>query len=553
MLGDLREQETGSTLSVDVCVVGGGPAGITIANELIGSGLKVCLVESGGEVDEPETQALYKGESVGHMVTMDEGRYRIFGGAATRWSGRCAILDPIDFEERSWVRNSGWPIGLSTLAPYYERAKAGAKFKKPWIPDDNVSSVLGVELPRFSTPGLKPYVWRYAPQGFRRFPDWAKIYGHRLKADPHTHVLLHANLTAITGADGGSTINSIDVTSLNNISMKIKAKAFVLCCGGIENARLLLNAPNDILRKVDASSKLGRYFAQHPRGVTATLRTTSEAAKRLQNLFRVFTRRNGVQYEIGFALSEEAQREHQLLNASAAMYYEASSDSSWKAAANLAAAVRERKLYSGIHRDLIPAIGATANLGRRLLLGSPPLLGEPLITIIVDIEQEPNADSRVTLSDQKDAFGMRRAKVDWRISEIERTTARYLSGLVGEELQKLGFGRTETAAWLSQNTPVRDGQLYGTYHHIGTTRMSRYATDGVVNENCRAHGITNLYFGGCSVFPTGGHANPTLTIVALSIRLADYLRSSVRPSPCARNTPDVLLGSTWGVDWSRPH
>jgi choline dehydrogenase-like flavoprotein len=527
VIHDLREQETGSILSADVCVVGAGPAGITIAKELIGSRLKVCLLESGGMADEPDTQDLYKGESVGHLVTMDEGRYRIFGGSATQWSGRCAILDPIDFEARDWVRHSGWPINLSKLGPYYERAKAVAKFGKPWIPDDKVPATLGIELPKFNTAGLKPYVWRYAPQGFRRFPDWAAMYSHRLKADPNTHVLLHANLTAFAGANTGSTIESMNVTSLNNISMTIKAKVFVLCCGGIENVRLLLNAPQDILRKVDQSAKLGRFFAQHPRGITATLRTTPEAAKRLQKLFRVFTRRSGVQYEIGFALAEEAQRKHRLLNASAAMYYEAPPDSSWKAAANLTAALRERKLYSGIHRDLIPAMGAAANLGRRLLQGSPPLLKDPLITIIVDVEQEPNVESRVTLSDQKDALGMGRAKVDWRISEIERTTARYLNGLVAEELQKLGFGETETANWLNSDTPVRDGELYGTYHHIGTTRMSKYPTDGVVNEDCRAHGIPNLYFAGCSVFPTGGHANPTLSIVALAIRLADHLRSNV--------------------------
>lgn len=524
MLRDLREQETGSILSVDVCVIGGGPAGITIIKELMGSHLKLCLVESGGEVEEPDTQDLYKGESVGHPVTMDEGRYRIFGGSATRWSGRCAALDPIDFEERDWVRNSGWPISLSRLDPYYERAKAAAKFEKPWIPDDEVPAALGIKFPEFLTSGLRPYIWRYAPQGFRRFPDWAKLYGDRLKMDPDTHVLLHANLTAFAGANDGSTIESIKVTSLNDVSMTIEAKAFVLCCGGIENARLLLNAPRDILEKVDASSRLGRYFAQHPRGLTATLRTTADAAERLQNLFRVFTRRRGVQYEIGFTLSEEAQRKHRLLNASAAVYYEASSDSSWKAAANLMAAVRERKPYRGMHRDLIPAMGAAANVVRRLVQGSPPLLKDPLITIIVDVEQEPNAESTVTLSDQKDAFGMRRAKVDWRISEIERATARHLNGLLSEELQKRGFGRTNDAAWLNSNAPVGDGELYGTYHHIGTTRMSKHPADGVVNEDCRAHGITNLYFAGCSVFPTGGHANPTLTIVALAIRLADHLR-----------------------------
>ena len=526
MIHDLREQLTGNVLSVDVCIVGAGPAGITVARELIGSRLKVCLLESGGMTPEPDTQDLYKGESIGHLVTMDEGRYRIFGGSATQWSGRCAILDPIDFEARDWVRNSGWPINHSQLGPYYERAKAVAKFEKPWIPDDEVPAALGIELPKFNTADLKPSVWRYAPQGFRRFPDWAAMYGGLLRADPNIHVFLHANLTAFAGANDGSTIESVSVTSLNKISMTIKARAFVLCCGGIENVRLLLHAPRDILRKVDQSGKLGRYFAQHPRGVTATMRTTPEAAKRLQNLFRVFTRRSGVQYEIGFALSEEAQRKHRLLNASAAMYYEAPPDSSWKAAVNLKTALKQRKLYSGIHRDLIPAMGAATNLGRRLLQGSPPLLKDPLITIIVDVEQEPNAESRVTLSDQKDGLGMGRAKVDWRISEIERATARYLNGLIAEELQKLGFGKPETAAWLNIDTPIRDGELYGTYHHIGTTRISKDPTDGVVNEDCRAHGITNLYFAGCSVFPTGGHANPTLSIVALAIRLADHLRSN---------------------------
>jgi len=134
----------------------------------------------------------------------------------------------------------------------------------------------------------------------------------------------------------------------------------------------------------------------------------------------------------------------------------------------------------------------------------------------------------VTLSDMKDSLGMNRAKVDWRISEIERTTARHFSDYIGDVLQRLGLGKAQPSAWLGSDLPVQNDELYGTFHFIGTTRMSRDPRDGVVDENCRSHGIDNLYFAGCSVFPTGGHANPTLTIVALAIRLADHLRARLR-------------------------
>jgi choline dehydrogenase-like flavoprotein len=151
-----------------------------------------------------------------------------------------------------------------------------------------------------------------------------------------------------------------------------------------------------------------------------------------------------------------------------------------------------------------------------------------MVTIIVDLEQEPDPESRVTLSHEKDALGMNRAKVNWRIAEIERATARYFNTLIAGELKQLGLGQAKAEPWLTSNMPIGNEDLYGTYHHIGATRMSKDPHDGVVNENCRAHGVSNLYFGGCSVFPTGGHANPTLTIVALAIRLADHLRAQLR-------------------------
>jgi choline dehydrogenase-like flavoprotein len=530
MIDDLRDFENGKTLSVDICIVGAGAAGITLAKELLGSGLRVCLVESGGLSEEDETQSIYQGESVGHPVIMDEGRYRVFGGSVTRWGGRCATFDPIDFEHRDWINKSGWPFDFETMRPYYRRAQLLANFPEPWkSDDDDVSKSLGINLPRFESEGLRPFVWRYSPEGYRQHFSWSRAYGHELKAGANTFVMLHANLTGFESNADGSNIEAITVRSLNDVSMTIKARAFALCCGGIENARLLLNAPEIVKRKVNEFDNLGRYFAQHPRGCIATLKAGPETAKRLQNLFTTFYRRRGVQYEIGFALSDSAQRKHRLVNASAAIYYHARPESPWKAGARLRSALETRTPYKGMVKDGLNAIGGAtsvaANLGRRLVLGQPAILADPLITILIDLEQEPNPDSRVTLSAQRDGLGMMRAKVDWKISEIERRTSRFFNGYIAEELKRLGFGETDASPWLTGNSPIRDDELYGTYHHIGTTRMSKDPRDGVVNENCRAHGIQNLYFAGCSVFPTGGHANPTFTIAALAIRLADHLRN----------------------------
>jgi choline dehydrogenase-like flavoprotein len=529
MIDDLREFENGKTLTVDVCVVGAGAAGITIAKELLSSGLRVCLVEAGGLNEEDEAQDFYQGESIGHLVTMDEGRYRVFGGSVTRWRGRCATFDPIDFAHRDWIHKSGWPIDLETLRPYYRRAETLANFPEPWKSDDeDVSKALGISLPKFESDGVRPFVWRCSPESHRQHFSWSRAYSHELKTSSNSCVLLHANLAGFEANAEGSKIEAITVRSLNDKSMTIKARAFALCCGGIENVRLVLNAPQNIQRRVNEFDNLGRYFAQHPRGCIATLEAPPEIARRLQNLFTTFYKRRGVHYEIGFALTESVQREHRLVNASAAMHYHARSNSPWKSGARLRQAIGSRTPYEGMVRDALTAIGGApsvaANLGRRLVLAQPAILADPIITILIDLEQEPNPQSRVMLSAQRDRLGMMRAKVDWKISEIERRTSRFFNGYIAQELKRLGFGESHASPWLSSNAPIRDDELYGTYHHIGTTRMSKDPRDGVVNEHCRSHGVENLYFAGCSVFPTGGHANPTFSIVALAIRLADHLR-----------------------------
>jgi choline dehydrogenase-like flavoprotein len=546
LIEDLRELSGDRELEVDICVVGAGASGIAIANELRGSGLRVCLAESGGLQEEPDTQALYRGENAGHPMALDEGRFRVFGGSTTRWGGRSATLDPIDFEERPWVKQSGWPFTYRELLRYYERAKVANNYKAPWIPDSEVPKSLGIKMPEFRSGNVVPFVWRYASPDLRRSLnsyltlsygqpfDWGKAHYTALRTCSTTHVLLHANMTSFTGSADGSVIESITVKSLTQRSMTIKAKVFVLCCSGIENARLLLNAPKPVLGRINAFDTLGRYFAQHPRGTIATLQADPRTSVRLQRTFSIFftPRRAPIRYEIGFALSDEAQRKHQLLNASAAIYFEASEASPWKAGRRVREAVKSRTIDRRVFADVATfatgGVSVAQNLGRRYMMGRPVVLNSPNMRLVVDLEQEPNPCSRITLSEHKDALGLRQAKIDWRISESERRTARYLGEFIGQELKQAGMGEATAAAWVTDTKPVSEADLAGNYHFIGATRMSTDPRDGVVNANCKVHGVDNLYVAGCSVFPTGGHANPTLTIVALAIRLADHLRSRLK-------------------------
>jgi choline dehydrogenase-like flavoprotein len=546
VIEDLAEQVPGEALQFDICLVGAGPAGITIATELSGRGIKVCLAESGGRSEEADTQALYQGECVGHPMPLDVGRYRVFGGSATRWGGRSAMLDPIDFEHRGWVEKSGWPVSFTALASYYYRAKCASNFKRPWIADHDVPGTLGVRLPGFQTGAVVPFIWRVASPDFKKTPlayvtpgyrkafNWGLAYNEKLRRDPDTLVLLHANVVAIQEGEDGAGVGAVTLASLNGCQVDVKAKIFVLCCGGIENARLLLHAPRPVQARLNAFDNVGRYLSQHPRGRISHIRTSRADSNWLQQTFNVFPRPRcaDVQYEIGLALSERAQREHQLLNASVAFYYEALEETSWKAGQRLQQALASRRMYTGMRRDagtlLTNAWADTPNLMRKFVIGSRLILKNPRISAVIDLEQEPNRESRITLSSKRDRLGMQQARVDWKIGELERRTALYFSRFLTQELRRLGLDQVEEAAWLTKRTPLCEGDLAGNYHHIGTTRMSESPRDGVVDQNCRVHGIANLYAVGTSVFPTGGHANPTLTIVALSIRLADHIREQLK-------------------------
>ncbi len=545
MLIDLEKVQDETRFTADICIIGAGPAGITIAKELANSRLSVVLAESGSRKDDHNAVSLYEGLSIGHPVDLTTGRYRIFGGASTRWGGRCALLDPLDFEDRPWIPLSGWPVSYDQLSPFYRRALEICNFKEKWLSPSAVYQSLGIQFPEFTYGKLAPFVWRMAaPElaptfirgitlGYRAAFNFGRAYADVLEGAENIRVLHHANLVEFHADKNATGISSARFSSLSRRTVEVLAKRFVVACSGIENARILLNLPQPLLEAANKYDQIGRCFAQHPRGVIGTVEASQKQALALQRTFNIFVRprRIPIQYEVGLALTEKAQRKDALLNASVALNYEADDESIWMAGKRLRDVIKRRRpLQMNFLADLATVVfGASSvggNIARRWVLGREIIHKNPVIRAVIDLEQAPRPNSRISLLDERDSLGMRKAVVNWMVGDLERKTAAAFGEFLDEELRHNGMGELRKSQWLNSDEPVGGQHLYGNLHFIGATRMSKSARDGTVDANCRVFGIENLYMAGASVFPIGGHANPTVTIVALAVRLADHLRNS---------------------------
>jgi choline dehydrogenase-like flavoprotein len=535
MIEDLREFPRGTTVNADICLIGAGAAGITIARELAGGPLHVCLVEGGGLEFEEDTQALYAGQDVGAPVSLEGGRLRFFGGSTNHWGGRCTPLEPIDFRKRDWVPYSGWPIDREQLDPYYLRAREVAGFPEPWRTDADTLSYLKTAPPAVNPAWFRPYLWRYAPTMKDAGEwNWGLAYRKTLKDARNIRVLLHANFSAFSTVEDRSRVRSLTVKSLNGTAATIVAKTYVLCTGGIENARLLLlGAEQNGGGFGNQNDLAGRFFLQHPHGQSGVI-VSAERLARLQEQFNILTGANGLEVEVGLALTPEIQEQQGLLNCSVYLQYLGDPESGVTAAQDI-----WRSLLTGHWApdmgEKVARIGGdfgsvARSVQRRLSAGHSLELegsaGVPSRAASVQlwIEQAPDPQSRVSLADDRDALGLRRVKTDWRIGEHERRTAAAATSLLGADFARLGIGRCRLDPWLQDASASLTEPLKDSYHYIGTTRMSDDPRQGVVDRNCAVHGMGNLFVAGSSVFPTAGHANPTFTLVALALRLADHLQ-----------------------------
>ena len=523
MFIDARGIPSGTVLESDLCIMGGGAAGIALAREFMHSGLRVCLLESGALKPDDDTQSLYDGESVGFAYEIGTTRTRQFGGSTNCWSGYCGPLDPYHFERRDWVPYSGWPVTRRDLDPYYERAAkvlglspsgdAAALYRER-------SNGQRLKLLCGESDKLVSPLYQKATS-HRRFRT---RYGRDLKAAANPQVFLYANVVKIDLADSEPKVSRVQVVCLNGKRFEVAARFFVLAAGGIENPRLLL-ASNDangngIGNQYDL---VGRFFMEHP-----CLRVGSARFRRAEYASDLYDSRYAVinlpiLAELG--PSEDVQRSESLLDWGA--HIEAvpkGADSAGvESLISIYREVRTGRTPTGLALHGGRVLSDLAHV-TQFLLGYKFRLDRfvECFDIVVKIEQRPNPDSRIVLSPERDKLGVNKARLDWRLTDLDRHTFRRAAEILRAELQQAEFNTVQIEA--PDFDHGRGVSLNWSWHHMGTTRMHDDVKQGVVDRNCQVHGLRNLFIAGSSVFPTSGRNVPTLTIVALAIRLADELK-----------------------------
>ena len=524
---DLQELPSGENFDSDLLIVGAGVAGLVLADAMRGNGLTVHVLEAGGLKLEPESQSLYEAEMAGkpHVGTM-EGRFRVYGGSSTRWGGQLLPLAASDFELRGHVPHSGWPIGPEDLTPYLIRCEdlLGVNHS-PY--DAALLRELPKPWPQLSEEALRLRFSKWAPFRTRNL---AKTLGARCQADLNTSIFLHATVSAVELHMDGRHVETLQVCTSRGVNFRFKARQFVIAAGSIESSRLLLASrsvhSNGIANHTD---QLGRWFHDHLSVKAAILqpRRRRDFLKRLAPWFLGETR-----HTLKIESTEAWQAEQGCLNVMGHLVFQSPENSgfSWLRQQLLA-----RQIGSANEEDLhAPALQELPGEAFDLLYLAWKRIGRQrrwcpsnaAITLSIDTEQQPNPESRIRLSANLDALGMAKAIVQWQWGEPERRTFAAYRQLFNKQWQAWDGGQINWSESFEQDSGWEKA-VKDIYHLMGGTRMTNNPLTGIVDPNLAVHGIDNLSIASLSVFPTGGSSNPTLTLMMLTLRLADRLRAQL--------------------------
>ncbi|MEK7950838.1 GMC oxidoreductase [Luteolibacter soli] len=554
MVEDARSIPADSELSADLCIIGGGSAAISLALEYLKSGRQVILLPGGGPNQTAASIDLYRGRvsPSGTHEPLEENRLRMWGGTTTVWGGRIVPFDEVDFAKRQWISETGWPISLESLRNSISRA---CELSEAGIADFDAHSVFPEKQTEIITGFDNKELVSWPLERWSVPTDFSKRYRPDLDAAPNVRVLLHAHAIHLQMDAGGQRLMHVDAACSPGSNFRIKARDTVVACGALENARLLL-ASQDVLPAGIGNERdlVGRYYQSHRFGVCGT----AELKDFSKNFIYDFEKdADGIYCRRRFWLTPQAQERHQVGNA-VGFFFRTVSGASEHRNAMVSSVLLAKTLLGGAKKgpkrlcqivkeqrhDLATHLGIVLKDGpsvfgqlaavaytryfqkRRLPMVLPPKKTNRF-PLFFQTEHAPLADSRVVLDPTcRDDFGMPRLDVRIRFSEVDFRTITTFVRVFQQRLESSGLGTFHLTDAEKEFLADPSRQPFNSNsHNIGTTRMAENPTNGVVDLNCKVHGVDNLYMAGSSVFPTSSHANPTLMIVALSLRLADHLKT----------------------------
>lgn len=547
---DGRSLSEDETLRADLCIVGAGVAGISLAREFIGSSVQILLVDSGDTSPKPDTQELAKGEVTGQpYFDLNHSCRRGVGGSSWGWcielpdgrtGARCRALDVIDFEERPEIPYSGWPITLSDLEPYYEQAHEVLEIG-PNKRDEKYGSSSDAPLLSTQDRTIETTIFRFAD---------ARLFTHQypraLRQAPNITILTNTTVLELEPNESADHVRAARSRTLTESSIRIESSQFIVAAGGLQTPRLLLlsdrHQPEGLGNQHDL---VGRFFMEHLHNEAwapaaglfiPSIREPSEKLRlyhRIQDVdgtafLGYLTPKSSVLRTEGLAnycchFKPDSELDYELNPYQYTEGYRSFRRMAYAACGRADLPDRPlRRLWSALKG--IPDVAQV--IGDKLIGCAPDGKNSQVSTnprsfaLFQMAEQTPNPESRVTLGSQKDAFGQPRVRLNWQLQPEDFRNIQRAQQLVAAAIEESGVGRL----LVPSVDEIREVVDQGGHHHMGTTRMSETPRSGVVDPDCKVHGVDNLYIAGPSVFPTSGCANPTLTIVALTIRLADHLQ-----------------------------
>lgn len=572
----LNELEDGIALHADFLIVGGGACGLTLARALSGQGKRIILLESGGWTEDADHEALNRVEMDGwsssefsmrdryhaNLTGLWSGenqaygvRCRGLGGSTQAWAGKSVPLDALDYRKRDWVPYSGWPLTAEELQPFVEASVKLLNLGQP-IFDERVWDILGrrIPSPRIEGEVFRTIFWQFARSRTQQTDMMRFGADFRANPPPDVRVLLNATVTNLLCSENGQAITGVEAQSLMGRKITLHAPNCILAASAIENARLLLMSRDRHANGVgNTRDQVGRYLMDHP---TATVAHAAPGhAKELAARFGLFGHRENGRTHVhmyGVALTERFQRAEHALNAAVFVTEERTPDDPFSALRRLLRRQSKSRMSDVTLVLRNPVLLARGSVTRALDRGYLP---DSVARVFTDAalrffpntvardfsngrlpvklaglrfeattEQPPCPENRIVLSDRRDPMGLPVPHAIWAPGADARGNLLRVGRNLCESFEAAGLPPLEPASWVSRGSP-EEASVMDLGHSLGTTRMSDDPASGVVDRNCGVHGVSGLFIAGGSVFPTSGHANPTLTMLALSLRLAEHLKN----------------------------
>lgn len=496
----------------DYTIIGAGVAGILLAIKLSEKNKSVLVIESGHFEEDENRQALNKVEQTAKIVenAMD-GRKRAIGGTSIAWGGQSLPFTPLDFENKDWMANSGWAINFEDLKPYYSIANRFLGVDE-WNYESDIFKIFSYTPIAFKEDNFYQHFSKWAPE-----PNLKKKYYNQLQKN--VTLIYNAVLTKID-LDEHGIAQKICVSNFEKKQTFITVKNILLATGGIETNRILLANNHQVSGGIgNQSGWLGKCFMDHP--CIELGEVESSDIYKMQSTFNTHIHKKR-KYSMRLSLTALAQKKYELTNCSAMVEFrkfESDEENPYFGLINLRNPLKLKKLID--LKKIAKNYKSYYLTAKALVIGKFVYKHKSLPRITLMLEQEPTTESYIGLSEQKDIFGIPKAKINWVISFKTWETVIRMTAFLKSEFERLQLGDFKPFAHVHLNNNNWADYLTDVNHHIGGTRMSETSERGVVDKNLKIWGHDNIYVCSTSVFPTASHSNPTLTLMALCLRWVD--------------------------------